>query len=525
MSEPILEVTNQPKPWYVYRSVWVMLFLGFSAGVPLYLVFSSLSLWLREAGVERATVTFFSWAVLGYSFKFMWAPLVDRIPIAVLSRCLGRRRSWLLCSQLAVISAIVLMASSDPATNLTQMALGAVLLGFSSATQDIVIDAYRIESGEPELQALMSSTYVVGYRVGMMVAGAWALLLAEQLGSSASQYSYQAWQTTYLIMAIVMCVGIVTTLVIREPKNTRTFDHAFSSQDYARFLGVFVGVVTVFIIVYNTCRELTSRMNTSLHLLEFGLSTLSMVTALAVAVYVAWLCAKSNLVNKKMVKEAYFSPFTDFFVRFGRHAIWLVLLICFYRVSDIVLGVISNLFYQDMGYSKSQIATVTKLFGVVVTIIGALLGGIIALRLGVMRSLLFGAIVVSVTNLSFLWLANLGAQHSFVSLSIPYLTDGAISIPLELTLVIVVDNLAQGLAIAAFIGWLSSLTNIAFSATQYAVFSSLMTLLPKFFGGYSGMVVDWVGYQWFFIGASLLGVPVILLVLYVSRFELTQAKR
>jgi PAT family beta-lactamase induction signal transducer AmpG len=230
------------------------------------------------------------------------------------------------------------MASSDPATNLTQMALGAVLLGFSSATQDIVIDAYRIESGEPELQALMSSTYVVGYRVGMMVAGAWALLLAEQLGSSASQYSYQAWQTTYLIMAIVMCVGIVTTLVIREPKNTRTFDHAFSSQDYARFLGVFVGVVTVFIIVYNTCRELTSRMNTSLHLLEFGLSTLSMVTALAVAVYVAWLCAKSNLVNKKMVKEAYFSPFTDFFVRFGRHAIWLVLLICFYRVSDIVIS-------------------------------------------------------------------------------------------------------------------------------------------------------------------------------------------
>ena len=201
----------------LHPRVITMLFLGFSAGIPILLIFSSLSLWLGEAGVERKAVTFFSWAALGYSFKFIWAPLVDQLPIPWLTARLGRRRSWMLLSQFAVVVAILVMASVDPASAvdaLTVMAFGAVLLGFSSATQDIVIDAYRIESAPVDLQAMMSSTYIAGYRIGMVVAGAGALFLADALGSTKGAYSYGAWQMTYGLMSLTMLVGIVTTLTI-----------------------------------------------------------------------------------------------------------------------------------------------------------------------------------------------------------------------------------------------------------------------------------------------------------------------
>ena len=182
---------------FCHRRVVTMLFLGFSAGIPLLLIFSSLGLWLREAGIDRALVTFFSWAGLGYSFKFVWAPLIDQLPLPWLTRALGRRRAWMLIAQLSIAGAILIMSSIDPRAgdaSLTLMALAAVLLGFSSATQDIVIDAYRIESADPELQAMMSATYIVGYRLAMMVAGAGTLYLAEGFGSSDEMYRYEAWQ-------------------------------------------------------------------------------------------------------------------------------------------------------------------------------------------------------------------------------------------------------------------------------------------------------------------------------------------
>ena len=207
---------------FLHPRVITMLFFGFSAGIPLLLIFSTLGLWLREAGLERSAVTFFSWAALGYSFKFVWAPIVDFLPLPFLSKYLGRRRSWILVSQIAIIISISLMAMTDPSMGdlqLKMMAFAAIALGFSSATQDIVIDAYRIESAPPDLQALMSSTYIAGYRIGMLISGAGSLLLASFFGSEMHSYNYDAWRFTYFFMGFFMLIGIITTLIVNEPKE------------------------------------------------------------------------------------------------------------------------------------------------------------------------------------------------------------------------------------------------------------------------------------------------------------------
>jgi PAT family beta-lactamase induction signal transducer AmpG len=248
MTTSSIEATNIH--WWREKPVWILLFLGFSAGVPYYLIFGTLSLWLSEAGVERSAVTFFSWAVLGYSFKFVWAPLVDRLPVPLLTKWLGRRRSWLLLAQAAIIFSILLMSSFDPAYSLTWMAIAAVLLGFAAATQDIVVDAYRIEIAGERLQAMLSSTYIAGYRVGMILSGAGALALAQELGSSQSDYSYSAWQMTYLIMAAVMGVGVLTTLLIKEPNSQASTANQYSTKDYALFFLIFLLSVLVLILVY-----------------------------------------------------------------------------------------------------------------------------------------------------------------------------------------------------------------------------------------------------------------------------------
>ena len=245
-----------------------MLFLGFSAGIPILLIFSSLSLWLREAGVERSAVTFFSWAALGYSFKFVWAPLVDKLPIPYFTALLGRRRSWMLLSQSSIIAAIYWMAQTDPTVsgNLTIMAIAAVLLGFSSATQDVVIDAYRIESADTDLQAMMSATYIAGYRIGMLVAGAGALFLASYFGSAKESYNYDAWQMSYTLMAAVMLVGIITTLLIPEPKLAKDIvKNNYTSQDYLRFLLLFIVVVAGFIATFYLDADIANIAKTALY--------------------------------------------------------------------------------------------------------------------------------------------------------------------------------------------------------------------------------------------------------------------
>ncbi|MDO8905071.1 MFS transporter [Hydrogenophaga sp.] len=482
------------------RRVLAMLFLGFTAGLPILLIFSSLSLWLVEAGVERRAVTFFSWAALGYSFKFIWAPLVDRLPLPLLTRWLGRRRAYLLLSQVGVISAIVGMASTDPASggaSLTAMALFAVMLGFMSATQDIVIDAYRIEIAPPEQQGVLSSAYIAGYRIGMIVAGAGALFLAAHWGSARDVYVYTAWQQAYLVMALAMGVGVITTFLVREPVVAEREPEP--SGAHARLLAVFVCAVLAFVGVFWAWGHWLSPTAPG-PFLGLLVEALRMGAALGAAFGVGALMVHAGLASREQARQTWVMPVLDFFRRYGTRTAWLLLaLIGLYRISDIVLGVISNVFYQDMGFSKTEIAYAVKTFGVVVAIAGGFVGGLLTTRIGVMRSLFWGAVLAALTNLGFVLLAFAGHD-----LHLMYA-------------VVAADNLAAGFASAAFVAFLSSLTNVSFTAVQYAIFSSLMTLLPKSLGGYSGGMVDVLGYPGFFTLTTLMGLPVLVLVLLAKR--------
>ena len=494
-------------------SAIVMLFLGFSAGIPILLIFSSLSLWLGEAGLEKSAVTYFSWAALGYSFKFVWAPLIDKLPVPLLTRWLGRRRAWLLLSQFAVIGAILWMALTDPAagsSNLTMMAFAAVALGFSSATQDIVIDAYRIESAPTEEQAMISSTYIAGYRIGMIVAGAGALYLATYFGSTKEAYSYSAWMNTYAAMAAVMLIGVATTFIIREPDTHRTDTSPYQASDYLRFLLVFIVAAIAFIATFKLSAGIVSSSKDTLkelfnnqHLAGFIVATIRLAVAAAIAWFVAMGLVRAGVGNRQMITESYVDPVRDFFKRYGMGlALLLLALIGLYRVSDIVMGVIANVFYQEVGYTKVQIANVSKFFGLIMTIAGGLLGGFLSVRFGVMRILFLGAVLSAVTNLLFIVLAESSA-----------------SVPM-LVMVIGADNLSAGLASAAFIAFLSALTNVSFTAVQYAIFSSLMTLFPKILGGYSGSIAESIGYTYFFTMTALLTLPVLLLIFVMrNRFN------
>ncbi len=502
---------------FLHPRAIAMLFLGLSAGLPILLIFSSLGLWLREAGLSRSAVTMFSWAALGYSFKFVWAPLIDRLPVPVLTRLLGRRRAWILVSQGAVIAAICWMALTDPAAggaNLTLMAMAAVLLGFSSATQDIVIDAYRIESADDDLQAMLSATYIAGYRIGMLVAGAGALWLAESFGSNAEVYDYAAWREAYLWMAAAMLIGVATTLVVPEPERGRPDRYDHDTGHYLRFLGLFLLAVAGFIATFVFSAPVVAEAKAWLTeatgngaLAGFVVAVVRLAVAIAVAGTLALVGVRGGLADRDMVTEAYVDPVRDFFHRYGLGLAWLLLaLIGLYRISDIVLGVIANVFYQDIGFTKSEIAGVVKTYGLFMTIAGGFVGGILAVRYGVIRILFLGALLTVVTNLLFILLNEVGRDMTL------------------LYIVISADNLTAGLASAAFVAFLSSLTNVQFTAVQYAIFSSLMTLIPKIVGGYSGTMVDAMGYSRFFLVAALLGMPVLILVWAAAwRLKLAEA--
>lgn len=705
-------MTTQSTGWksaftaFLDRRALIMLFLGFSAGIPILLIFSSLSLWLGEAGIDKSAVTFFSWAALGYSFKFVWAPLIDELPVPVLTKILGRRRAWLFIAQLLIICSICLMAFSNPAlgqSSLYQMAIGAVLLGFSAATQDIVIDAYRIELAETQMQTVLASTYNAGYRIGMIVAGAGALFLAASLGTAKGNYIYSAWKITYLAMAAVMLVGIITTLVIREPTVNRRYKD-YKRSDYYRLVAVFFVAVISFVVSYILSGSLTEAVKAQFAIsdsfLLFCFEALRFIGSAVVAVLIGALLVKMGAVNKEMAFETWVNPIADFFRRYGvKLALVLLLLIGFYRISDIIAGVISNVFYQDLNFTKQQIAEAVKIYGVIFSLVGGFLGGLLAQRMNIMKLMFVGAILASSTNLIFIGLVKSGQQTNDVNITIgqqqytvesdevgywklkvpsqvlaqadqlqvavqyqhnsqspavttlPYLkglehqsglqllpvtSDNVITpaeqnnsvvvrgqyfgqplseseqiilklddqtftanldkagifsaaIPAELLLnsrakkivaqvlqnnqvlfsaehryssnmqttaakdldievqplpmintqstdpveisgkvikpyssswlylAIIVDNLASGLAGAAFIAFLSSLTSVSFTAVQYAIFSSLMTLTPKILGGYSGTIVSNIGYPNFFLMTTLIGIPILILVVWVAK--------
>lgn len=421
---------------YLEPATLRMLALGFAAGLPLLLVLGTLSFRLREAGVDRGTIGELSWVGLAYAFKWAWAPLVDRLPLPVLHRALGRRRSWLLLSQLAIMAGLAGMALSNPQQGLSAVVWCALLVAFASATQDIALDAYRIESASSERQAALAAAYQTGYRVAMIWAGAGVLWLAARAELQATGYQNAAWTTAYLVMAASMLPGVLTVLLSPEPAR----------------------------------RELPPARNAA-----------------------EWL------------QGALVEPFADFLRRYKWQAALILTLIAVYRISDVVMGIMANPFYVDMGYSKDEVAAVTKVYGVIMTLVGAFVGGVLALRLGVMRVLMLGAVLSAASNLLFAWLAGHGHDvHALI-------------------FVISADNLSSGIASAAFIAYLSSLTNISYSATQYALFSSMMLLAPKFIAGFSGHYVDAYGYSPFFVSTALLGLPVLLLVALAARAQ-QQAK-
>ena len=442
-TSPALSTPTKPSwrdAWHVYLepASWRMLFLGFSAGLPLLLVLGTLSFRLREAGIDRSTIGFLSWVGLVYGFKWMWAPLVDRLPLPLLTKLLGRRRSWLMFAQCLVIAGLIGMGWCDPQLTLESVVWFALLVAFGSATQDIALDAFRIESADTQHQAALAATYQTGYRLAMIWAGAGVLWVAarasvvpvDPVDVVASVYQHMAWQAAYWVMAASMSVGLLTVLFSAEPAAI----------------------------------ELPPARNA-----------------------------------KEWLQSALVEPFADFIRRYQWQAVIILLLIAIYRISDVVMGIMANPFYVDMGYTKDEVAAVSKVFGVIMTLVGAFIGGVLSMRLGVMRILMLGAVLSAATNLLFAWLAGVG--HDLTAL----------------IWVVSADNLASGIASAAFIAYLSGLTNVNYSATQYALFSSMMLLAPKWLAGFSGVYVDAHGYAAFFNSTALLGIPVLLLVWLAAR--------
>ena len=412
---------------YLHPRVLAMLFLGFSAGLPFLLVASTLSAWLKTAGTSIADIGLFAAVGILYSLKFLWAPLVDGLSIPLLTNWIGRRRSWMLLSQCLLICALLGLAWSDPGDDLIRFAGFAVLVAFASATQDIVIDAYRIEAVELKVQGAMAASYQTGYRLGLVLAGAGALFIAQIV----------SWQAAYEAMAASMAIGIITVLLIAEPSSAASK----SAADGTVFSDGFA----------------------------------------------VWF------------RDAFIGPFVEFFGRNGRWALVLLAFIGVYRITDMVLGVMANPFYLDIGFSLIEIGSVTKVFGAVVVLLGAAGGGLAVARYGLGGPLVFGAVLLAVTNLFFAGMAVVGNELWFL-----FVTIGA-------------DNFAAGFTGTVFIAYLSGLTHVEYTATQYALFSSLMTLPGKLLAVGSGFIVEAIDWFGFFIYASAMGIPGILLAVIVVR--------
>lgn len=413
--------------YYLQEKVLVIFFLGFSAGLPFPLVYSTLSTWLEEAAIQRSTISTFAWLGFAYSLKFIWAPIVDSIKLPVLNAWLGRRRSWMLLAQVSVGVALFAMSGFNPADNIQGFALIAFAVAFSSATQDIVVDAYRIECAEQRMQGVLAAAYQYGYRVSLLISMAGALFLADHV----------SWSTTYKIMAGCMVIGVCTTLLCKEP-----------------------------------------------------------LTKIAVGLHAGATYGERVV---EWFKRSIAEPFWDFIARFGRFAIVLLVFVSLYRISDYVLGILANPFYIDLGYTKTQIGLIAKTYGAWVTIVGIALGGWAVLKFGVARCLVTATILIASTNLFFAAMVIVGPE------------------PWMLAVTISADNIAQGFGGTVLIAYLSSLVNVSYTATQYALLSSFMSLFPKFVAGYAGEVQESLGWLGFFFYAAAIGIPAIFLANYVAR--------
>lgn len=469
-----------------------MLFLGFSSGLPILLVFSTLSVWLFKSGVDRSTVTLFSWAGFAYAFKYLWSPIVDNFSMPILKK-IGHRKSWILFSQIMIILFLIATSFAKPSSNLTYIAITITLLAIFSATQDIVIDAYRIECADEKFQGPLSSMYIAGYRVGMLVSGAGSLWIASLL--SGEIYEVSVWKNVYLIMAFLMLIGVVTTFSLDEIKKTKK---KFNIDNHTKLLFAFIFALIGFIFLYNFIENPFDK-NQLINQFLFSIARISLCFIFFLSII--FFLIKINFVSKNKISTIYLDPITNFLKRYGKFAFLILLLIGLYRIADVVMGVIANIFYLEKGYNIKEIATYSKFFGVFATIIGGFLGGFFSFKFGTIKSLFIGAFIAAASNLLFAWLAVSNASIEF------------------LIMVITADNISSGFAGAAFVVYLSSLTSLKFTATQYALFSSLMLFIPKLIAGYAGTWVNIIGYQNFFITTSLLGVPVLILIFWIGTYS------
>lgn len=466
------------------RSTSVMFVLGFAAGLPSLLVFGTLSIWLRDEGIPLTAISIFGLVTLATAVKFLWAPLVDRTSVPFLTSRLGHRRSWMLVSQIVIILGLWLIAGSDPKTNLPAMAALAALVAFASANQDIVIDAWRIEVADQSRQGAMAAAYQWGYRVAIVIAGVAPLVLADAF----------SWRFSYLVMAALMLIGMAAVLVAPREATHKVRPINIGDTPARPIPEVVEWIVRLALLI-------TGGTLAGLGLAGSGdpvIATLAAVGAptLSESFKTAWesdakvVIQLVSLVVGALVivlaarrvpgiatrPGAYLSgalgqPFSDFFGRYGKIAGLILALICLYRVSDFVIN-INGAFYLDLGFSKAEIAEIQKVFGVVVSMFGVALGGFCVARLGLMRTMILGGFTGTLSNLGFAWLATQG--HSIPALAI------AISL----------DNIGGGIAGTCLIAYMSSLTTSGFTATQYAMFSSLYALPGKLLASQSGRIVE-----------------------------------
>lgn len=463
---------------YLDRRVVAVLFLGFSSGLPILLILKTLSAWLADVGVDKSTIGLFGFVLAPYTFKFVWAPFMDRMPLPPLTSIFGRRRGWLLATQVCLMAAIFGLGLTDPKTDLFMTALMAFAVAFFSSSQDIVIDAYRIELLTEDQQGAGAANIVTGYRLGMWVAGAGALYLADQAG----------WSTAYTAMAILVLVGVVTVLVLPEPEidELRPIESQTTLVDRSgryRLLIVAAGLGLLIGLVIG-----------DLYGLRIGL-----VGGAATTVLFATLSMVFD--RSSAFREGAIEPFQDFFARNGvTIALVILAFISLFKASDVLLTLMANPFYLETGFTKSQIAWVSGTFGFFVTFIGAYIAGILIYRIGIMPGLWISGVLMMASNLMFALQAYVGADYALFHLTI------------------LIENLSGGMGTTAFVAYLASLCNRRYTAVQYALLTSFMQMLGKYIivPG-SGFLVEDVGWINFFVLSTLAGLPALALLWWLGR--------
>ena len=469
------------------RRVFCMLLLGCAAGLPYFLIFDTLSAWLRESQLSLQTITVFVLATLSYALKFVWAPVIDRVRIPVLYGLLGQRRSWMALMQVLIVVGLWLISGSDPATNLMQVALLAVMVGFFGATQDIAMDAWRIEVVDESYYGTMAAAYQWGYRVAMITAGALPLFLADAYG----------WNVSYFTMSACMLIAVGATLYAPREKAQRppvdytegmTARPGLEVVEWAARVAIIAAgallagsglaanatfLTTVFDWFGQTesqgeaFRALWSSRETGIFIqLPAIFAGLGMIALACIP-----LPGRPTRPGTYL-RRAYGEPLGDFFRRFGvKFGLLIMALICMYRLSDFVLNLM-NPFYQDLGFTLSEIAEVRKIFGVVASVLGIGMGAWAVARFGILKTMLIGAFASPLSNLVFVYLATQGPSEPALYFAIS------------------IDNAFTGFAGTALIVYMSSLTSSGFTAMQYALFSSLYAIFGKIVASQSGRVVE-----------------------------------